>query len=288
MDPWNLGPGIVPYVTPDNELPGSLYVNSPSAAPATQSGFLRSSWNNVEKFFGLNGKTTADTTGMTPKQATAARTAATVTNVGMLTMAFGAANQAVAGYYSAKSAQYQARSQAADYQYQSAMAAINARSREYDAQSILEAGKSQVQQYTMQAGQEQAATRAETAGRGIQLGQGSAQEVAASQEIVKQLDVNQMSANTVRAAANERMQAAGDRSAAALYQTSAQNALRTAGNISPGMGVLTSLVGSATTFASQWDWRQRLQRQLATPYAGQYYGYGYGGGYQGGFQGGYQ
>jgi len=48
------------------------------------------------------------------------------------------------------------------------------------------------------------------------------------------------------------------------------------------MATATSLVGSATTFASQWDWRRRLQMQLATPYASQYYGYGYGGGYQGG------
>jgi len=282
MDPWT-----VPFVDPDNDwLSGTMYADPPSPpSPAPPHNLFSSSWNNFQRFFGLNGKTTADISGMTdPKAIKAAKDAATITNVGMLGMAFGAANQAIGSFYAAKTAQYEARSQAADYQYQSSMAAINARSKEYEAQAILEAGKSQVQQYTMQAGQEQAHTAAETAASGIRLGSGSAREVAASEEIIKQLDVNQMNANTVRAAANERMQAAGDRSQAVAARVSAQNARIFAGSVNPFMAGASSLVGSATTFGSQWDWRRRLQMQLATPYASQYYGYGYGGGYQGGTQ----
>jgi hypothetical protein len=275
MDPWT-----VPFVTPDDDLGGTV-------TPISRPNLLSSSWNEVERFFGLNGKTTADTTGMNANQAKAAGTAATVTNIGMLTMAFGAANQAIGSFYAAKSAQYEAQSSAATYQYQSDMDAINARSKEYQAQSILEAGKTQVQQYTLRAGQQQAATAASMAGHGIQLGQGSAQEVSASEELTKQLDVNQMNANTVRAAANERMGATQQRNQAALENISAQNARTTAGAISPTMGAVTSLIGSATTFASQWDWRRRLQLQLASPNASQYLSYGYGGpaGYYGMGQG---
>jgi hypothetical protein len=261
--------GVVPFVTPDDPA------YSGGAYPGPRPNLLTSSWNEIEKFFGINGKTTADTTGMTPDQATAASTAATIRNVGMLGMAFGAANQAVGSYYAAKSAQYQAQSQAATYQYQADMNAINARTHEYAAQGILEAGKTQVQQYTMRAGQEEATTTAEMAGHGVQLGQGSARDITASQNIVKQLDVNQMNANTVRAAANERMGATQFANQAALDRISAQNLKAGAGTISPFGAAATSLLGSATTFGSQWDWRRRLQMQLASPSQGQYLAYSY-------------
>jgi hypothetical protein len=139
----------------------------------------------------------------------------------------------------------------------------------------------------MRAGQQQAATTASMAGRGIQLGQGSAQEVSASENLIKQLDVNQMNANTVRMAANERMGATQQKNQAMMENVSAQNALTTARAISPTMGAVSSLVGSATTFASQWDWRRRLQLQLAAPGAGQYLNYAYGGGAGYGGSGGY-
>ena len=52
---------IVPFVTPDDYwLSGSMYTSS---APTSHPNFFKSSWNGVQKFFGLNGKTTADTTG---------------------------------------------------------------------------------------------------------------------------------------------------------------------------------------------------------------------------------
>jgi hypothetical protein len=114
--------------------------------------------------------------------------------------------------------------------------------------------------------------------------------VAASEELTKQLDVNQMNANTVRAAANQRMGATDLRNQAMLANVSAQGARTSAGSISPIMGAATSLLSSATTFGSQWDWRRRLQLQLAAPSAGQYLNYNYGGpsgyGGVGGFGGG--
>jgi hypothetical protein len=71
------------------------------------------------------------------------------------------------------------------------------------------------------------------------------------------------------------MQATQQRNQATLENVSAQNARVAAGSISPGMAAVTSLVGNATTYASQWDWRRRLQIQLAAPYAQQYPGQGY-------------
>ena len=230
--------------------------------------FLTDSWTDVEKFFGLNGQTTADTTGMTPAQAKIATSSATMKNLGLLGSLFGAANSAIGSYFAAQTQQYQLRSQASTLQFQSGMDAINAHGAEMSAQSILEAGKTQVEQYTMRAGQEAAATEAATAGRGIDLASGSAIAERASADVVKQIDVNTISANATRAAWAQRTQATNDRNASLLTGVSAGNMRASADSISPGAAATTSLLNSATGIASQWDWRRKLQMATASGYGG--------------------
>lgn len=220
--------------------------------------FLTDSWTDIEKFFGINGQTTANTTGMNQTQARIATGTATIKNLGTLTAVFGGINSAIGQFYAAKTQQYQLQSQASTLQFQSGMDAINAHGAEMSAQSIQEAGKTQVAQYTMRAGQEAAASTVATAARGVDLSSGSAVAERASQDLVKQMDVLTINANTTRAAWGQRTQATNDRNASLLTGTSATNLRSSADSISPVLAATTSLLSSASGIASQWDWRRKV------------------------------
>jgi hypothetical protein len=230
---------------------------------ADMPSFLSSGWDDFEKYFGINGKTTADITGMNAGQAKAATAGATLKNAGMLASVFGGISSAVGSYFQAKSTQTQLKSQASSFQFQSDMDAINASAAEHDAQAILEAGKSQIANYTMEAGQRKATATASMAGRGVQLGVGSARDVSASMDIVKDMDKLTINSNAVRSAWNERMQATNLKNRSLLDRTSAINANSSANSISPMGAGFNSLLGSATNFASQWDWRRKIQNMSA-------------------------
>jgi hypothetical protein len=231
--------------------------------------FLTDSWDDVERFFGIGGKTTANLNpSMTPGQVKTATSAATMQNVGLLTTIMGGVSSAIGGYFSAKSTQYQERSQALNMQYQSDMAAINARSAEYSAQSELEAGKSQVFNLTMQAGQQKESTTASMAARGIALGSATAQEISASQDIVKDVNMYTISANATRAAAQARTQGTNYANQALMDRTSAVNANMSASSISPFAAMNSSLLTTASSVAQQWNNSMRLKMMYANGYYG--------------------
>lgn len=217
------------------------------------------SWDDIQKWFGLNGETTANTAGMNPTQAKVAGTAATLSNAGTLLSIFGGLNSAIGSYYAAKSAQYQEQSQASSLQFKSNMDAINASQAELSAQSIEQAGQSQVEQYTMRAGQEAASTQVGTAARGVDLTSGSAMAQRASDALVKDMDVLTINANTTRAAWGQRTAATNDKSESLLEGVSAQNLKSSADTISPAFSATSSLLSSATGLASRWDYRRQFQ-----------------------------
>lgn len=190
----------------------------------------------------------------------------TAQTVGLVASIFGGINSAIGQFYQAKAQQYQLRSQASSLDFQSGMDAINAHGAEMSAQSIQEAGKTQVQQYTMRAGQEAAATQVGTAARGVDLTSGSAVAQRASDELVKQMDVLTINANATRAAWAQRTQATNDQNQSLLARTSANNLRTSADSISPGSALSTSLLGSATGIASQWDWQRRLRMAGASSF----------------------
>lgn len=215
---------------------------------------------DFQRFFGINGWTNADVSGVqTPSQFAAAEDAATLKNVGSLTAIFGAISGAVGSYYAAQAQQYQQKSQASALEFQSGMDAINAHGAEMSAQSVEEAGKTQVEQYTMQAAQKNAGTQVATAARGVDLSSGSAVAQRASDEVVKQIDVNTISANATRAAWADRTQATNDRNASLIANTSATNLKASANSISPLTAVSTSLLNSASSIASRWDYQRQLR-----------------------------
>lgn len=164
-------------------------------------------------------------------------------------MLAGAVSGAIGSYYSAKSQQYQLRSQASTLRFQSAMSDINARAMEFEAQNILRAGERQIGMYTQRAGQIRGATRASMAARGGVLGEGSNVEIQASQDLAKEIDVMTINANTVRAAAAARTQMVNIQNQALLQRVSAAGFEGAARTIQPLGAAATSLLGSASSAA---------------------------------------
>lgn len=152
--------------------------------------------------------------------------------------AAGAVSSGVGSYYSAKSAKINAQGQAD-------LAEINARIAESGAQSTLLTGQQQSAALTLRAGQLKSSQRASMAANGIDLGTGSAAEVLASTEVMKEIDKNTIEANAVRSAWGYRTQAVN-------LQNEARVRRVTADGINPGQAAATSLIGDAGKVASSW------------------------------------
>lgn len=248
-------PWVVPYFPTDD---GGLPMDS-GGSPTVPS-FLTSTWDKVDSW--ITGRN-ADTTGMTPPMAKTAQTGAMMKNLGLVTSILGGVSSAIGSYYAAQSARYQEKSQASSFAFQADMAAINSSREELTAESIEEAGKSQIANYTMQAGQQKAGATAAIASRGIALGVGSAADVAASMDIEKGLNVMAINANATRQAWAARQQETNYQNESLLDRVSSVNARRSAAAISPIGSAVNSLLGSATQIAGQWDWNRWLKMRLA-------------------------
>lgn len=100
------------------------------------------------------------------------------------------------------------RHQNAIAQSQANIARLNAQMMEWQAQSRLRSNEKDQVRLTMQAGQTKASQRAALAANGIAVGEGSAAELQASTDIIKEIDSNQMTSNARREAWGMRMRAA--------------------------------------------------------------------------------
>jgi len=183
--------------------------------------------------------------------------------LGPIMSIFGAANSAIGTFYQAKSAQNQLKSQALNQQFQSEMSAINAKSAEFGAQQSLLSSERQIGRYTMAAGQAKSSAKASMAARGIQGGVGSAAEVVGSMDLIKEIDRMTMSANSVRQAEAIRNQAMNYRNQSVMSGLSADNLNTTAGTISPGFGMSTSLLTSAADIGQNWARNNRIDQLIA-------------------------
>ena len=150
----------------------------------------------------------------------------------------GVAMQGIGTYFSAATQKENLRAQAV-------MAEVNARIAEMGAQSALRSGQYEVGRLTLQAGQLKGRQRAALAGSGVAMGEGSAREVQASTDVMKDIDKNALLANAVSQAWGHRMQGVN-------YQNEAIYARANAKGINPLMQAGTSLLGGATQVASSW------------------------------------
>lgn len=150
----------------------------------------------------------------------------------------GAATSAIGAYSSAKSQQISLRG-AAD------IADINAQQAELAGQQELLRGNALVAATTARAGQIKGSQRASMAKNGIDLSDGNAAEVLASTDIMKETDVNTITANAVRSAWGQRIQSTNFKNEALTKRAGADS-------ISPMLAATTSLLGSSSQVASSW------------------------------------
>jgi hypothetical protein len=166
-------------------------------------------------------------------------------NVGTGLQVAGAVSSAIGAFYSVKSAQYQAKSQALSLEFQQSLSYINARAAERDAQQSLLAGQYEAGRAGLQYRQAVEASRTRQAAGGIQGGVGSAGEVTASIELAKQMDQIAITRNSVRAANAARTGRVSELNRAQMAGVSAENLRTTAGALNPGLAGATSLIGGA-------------------------------------------
>ena len=152
--------------------------------------------------------------------------------------AIGAVGSAIGAYQQAKSVRSQLR-------YQAAMAEINSRLAETSAQQALQQGQQQIAASTMKYGAVKSSQRAAMAANGVDLGVGSAAEVQASTDILKEIDKNSIEQAAIRTAFGYRAQGTNYQNQALMDRTSASS-------ISPASSFGSTLLGGATKVAGLW------------------------------------
>lgn len=162
----------------------------------------------------------------------------TLGQISVLGSLFGAVSGTIGSYYNAKA-------QASAMEHSARMASINAQISELGAQMALKQGEQQVGMLTMKAGRIKSAQRAAMAANGIDLGVGSAAEVTASTDLMKEIDANTIMANAMQSAWGYRTQAMN-------YQNEALTKSAYADSVSPLSSAAGTLLGNAGQVASQW------------------------------------
>lgn len=173
-------------------------------------------------------------------------------NLSLGLQAAGAVSGAIGSFYSAKMSKQQLA-------FEASMADINARISELGARQEFHRGQAEVGKLTLSVGQLKARQRTAMAANGIVLGEGSSAEIAASTEIMKEMDRNTIESNAVRSAWGYRTQGVN-------YQSEAVAKRGTASSISPFGAATSSLLSSAGQVASSW---YSLSKASATGNSGQ-------------------
>lgn len=109
-------------------------------------------------------------------------------------------------------------------QSQANIARLNAQMMERQAQGVLRSAEKAIVTKTMQAGQVKSTQRARLAANGIAVGVGSAAEIQASTDIIKEIDKNQIKSNAVADAWGYRMKAVGYEGDALMAMAKKQSA----------------------------------------------------------------
>ncbi len=213
--------------------------------------------------FGLNASSNSGFTMPFSATSDTQKFASDMKTLGPIIGIAGAIGQIAGAYYGAKAQQYQLDSQAMTLQFQKDIAGINARQAEVAAQGILQAGEKQAAALSLKYGKAKGSQRAAMAASGGVIGEGSYAAVEATNDLMKEIDVLQINANTIRAAENQRTQGQNYKTQAAMYGISANNLTASSQSINPMAAAGTSLLTSATSYASTIYRDKMMDRLLA-------------------------
>ncbi len=175
----------------------------------------------------------------------------------------GAVTGAIGAYYNAQNQKAQLESQASSLRFQADISQLNAVQAEFTAQQIMRVGQQKQGQISLRAGKIKSAQRASLAARGIDLGVGSAVETIATTDLMKEIDMLTVNAETVRSAEAARLQRQNYLTASAMQDVSASNLSASSMSISPFMAAGTSLLGSAGSVANAWYQDRKLAAMAA-------------------------
>lgn len=147
-------------------------------------------------------------------------------------------------------------------QSQANIARLNAQLAMNQYENTLRAGEKQIQQVTMAAGRTRSSQRAALAANGVAIGEGSAAELQASTDIVKEIDVNQIKSNAFQQAWGYRMQAANYEGQATMAEASKQNKWLTAGATLMGASrqSVANYMQSAMSFYNGYEYWQGMKK----------------------------
>lgn len=175
----------------------------------------------------------------------------------------GAVTGAIGAYYNAQNQKAQLESQASSLRFQADISQLNAVQAEFTAQQIMRVGQQKQGQVSLRAGKIKSSQRASMAARGIDLGVGSAVETIATTDLMKEIDMLTVNAETVRSAEAARLQRQNYLTASAMQDVSASNLSASSMSISPFMAAGTSLLGSAGSVANAWYQDRKLAAMAA-------------------------
>ena len=128
-------------------------------------------------------------------------------------------------------------------QSQANIARLNAQMMERQAQGVLRSAEKAIVAKTMKAGQVKSTQRARLAANGIAVGVGSAAEIQASTDIIKEIDKNQIKSNAVADAWGYRLKAVGYEGDALMAMAKKQSA---------GLNFGTTLLSGASQIANNY------------------------------------
>jgi hypothetical protein len=154
-------------------------------------------------------------------------------------MAAGAVANAYGSYRSSKAQQ-------ASLDYQSSVAENNAKTAQTQATFALNDGQTEAQTQDLKSAQMLGAQRAALAANNVDLGSGSANNILTTTKFMANRDHAQITDNAMRRAWGYEVQAAD-------YSSNAKALSSMSDNISPGLAVGTSLLGSASQVSSAWN-----------------------------------
>lgn len=159
----------------------------------------------------------------------------------------GMAASAGGSLISAFGAKQAGSAQAGMYSYQAGIAELNRKIAIQNRNNALDSGELESRKYGLGAAQRSGQITDRMAASGIDIGQGSAQDVRKSQQLVTDIDTQQIRINAGRKAFGYSTEAASDEAQAGMYRSAATNA-ESAG----GIRMAGSLIGGVASVADKW------------------------------------
>lgn len=177
-------------------------------------------------------------------------------HVAIATSIFAGLTRAYAGFAQVRAAQEEQKAQSSAMGHRARMLQLDRRWALQRAESILQQGQGEVGRVSLAGEQRRAAITASAAARGVEAGVGSAAEVLASEKLIEQIDVYNITLDSVRQAGAVRQGARNIENEGRFARASSRNLRRGANAAAPEASLLAGLGSSALSAAYLSNYRR--------------------------------